>query len=873
MVGAAVGLGDLDARVLRHLDGSLRRGVAARHPDGVGAGKHPRTPWRSAEPLAAVRDRGVVAEVPVDPVEPGLELRLQGADRVAAHGADRDLGVARSLRIDVQQRSLRRVLRDEELVAGVPLVGVDAPGDGIPHREEVEVLFEHGSVEGGERCDVVGDPDAAAVGAEDQVVLPRVDRQVVHRHGGDLAPDPVPVGPAVKRHVDPELAARHQEVLVLVVLADHVQRGLRRKRAGEGLEAVPVVVAHERVGGVVVVPVPVQRDVDPGRRMRRRDQAGHVRLIRHPGQVSGQVVPGLAPVAAPLQVAVVGPHVDDPLFERGDGDGHDLAETRDPVVARQRVLGHRDVHDGQLVAIEALRQVVGPGPRVAPVGRDEKPVPAVIHGVRVVRRDHDGTVPVEAVALAAVLRLRPDQLGLGGPAVQPAQVAVLGFHVDGVRVARDRLRVEPVPAPDPEPVLVADPLAEEGARRRAPAPVVLKAAVDHVRGAHVVADLVELPQRDGVHEVPAPAPVPRNVDPPVVPEHHVVRVGGIDPQGVMIHVDPLDPVGCEGPPAVLGVVHLGPQDPDALVVVGVDADLAVVHGPRVGVAHALPGESLVLGTEHSAFPVLDDGVDDAWIAAIDVQADPSGVALGKTAAQFRPGVSAIRGAVDSAARAAAREPVGAAPALVERGVEGVRALGVHRKFHRAGVLVTGQHPVPGLPAVPGPVDAPLLVRAPQVPKRGDVHRAGIRGMHQHPADMVRVLESLVRPGGSPVGGDVHPVAPGTALAIRRLAGAHPHDRRVGRRHRDGPDRGHLLVLELRDPGDPVVRGLPDARGGGTHPEHLGVGFDDRDVVDPASHDRRTDVPPFDPVQDGLDLLGGLRGHRRGSEQQGADQQP
>ena len=179
-----------------------------------------------------------------------------------------------------------------------------------------------------------------------------------------------------------------------------------------------------------------------------------------------------------------------------------------------------------------------------------------------------------------------------------------------------------------------------------------------------MADLVELPERDGVHEIPGAPPVPGDVDAPIAPEHHVVRVSGIDPQRVMVHMDALDPVGGEGSPAVLGVVHLGIENPDALVVARVDADLAVVHGPRVRVAHPLPGQTLVLGAEDAALLILDDGVDDPRVAAIDVQADPSGVALGQPAGKLHPGVPAIAGAMDPAARPAAGKSVGPPPPLV-----------------------------------------------------------------------------------------------------------------------------------------------------------------------------------------------------------------
>ena len=326
-----------------------------------------------------------MAQVPARPIEPRLEFGLQRAHRAAPRAADGDLGLAGGARVDVQQRALGRVLRDEELVAGVPLVVVDPPGDRVPDREEVQVLLEHRRVEGGERGDVVGDPDTPAVGPEDQVVLAGVNREVIHRHRRNLAADPVPVRPAVQRHVHPELAAGHQEVLVVVVLADHVQRGFRRQGPADRAEAVPVVVAQERVGGVVVVPVPVEGYVDPRRRVRRGNEPGHVGPVGDSGQISRQVVPGRAAVPAPLEIAVVGAHVDDARFDRGHGDRHDLAEARDPVVARKGVVGDRDIHDRQLVPVEALGEVVGAGPGVAAVRGDEEPVPAVEHGARIVR--------------------------------------------------------------------------------------------------------------------------------------------------------------------------------------------------------------------------------------------------------------------------------------------------------------------------------------------------------------------------------------------------------------------------------------------------------------------------------------------------------
>jgi hypothetical protein len=47
-----------------------------------------------------------------------------------------------------------------------------------------------------------------------------------------------------------------------------------------------------------------------------------------------------------------------------------------------------------------------------------------------------------------------------------------------------------------------------------------------------------------------------------------------------------------------------------------------------------------------------------------------------------------------------------------------------------------------------------------------------------------------------------------------LARAGPYDARVGLCHGQGPDCGHVLVVEDRLPVDARVGGLPDAPGGG-----------------------------------------------------------
>ena len=69
---------------------------------------------------------------------------------------------------------------------------------------------------------------------------------------------------------------------------------------------------------------------------------------------------------------------------------------------------------------------------------------------------------------------------------------------------------------------------------------------------------------------------------------HVVRIFRIDPQRVKVAVDAAYDVRCPGLTAIVRDVHGRGRLPDALIVVGIDANLAVVHWTRIDVAHLAP---------------------------------------------------------------------------------------------------------------------------------------------------------------------------------------------------------------------------------------------------------------------------------------------
>ena len=124
----------------------------------------------------------------------------------------------------------------------------------------------------------------------------------------------------------------------------------------------------------------------------------------------------------------------------------------------------------------------------------------------------------------------------------------------------------------------------------------------------------------------------------------------------------------EGPAAVLGHVDVDAAEPDFLIVVGVDADLAEVGGAGIGVAHAGPGGALVFGAVDAAERgVLEFGVDDVGVLAIDVDGAAADVAGGGQAAgHFGPVSAAVDGAVEACLGAAAVVSEDGAAALDRR---------------------------------------------------------------------------------------------------------------------------------------------------------------------------------------------------------------
>src|SRR5262249_28201137 len=381
----------------------------------------------------------------------------------------------------------------------------------------------------------------------------------------------------------------------------------------------------------------------------------------------------------------------------------------------------------------------------------------------------DRRVPVPALALAAfqpLRRQRRDRLPLERREIDTVRAPFLRLDEGDARIDGIDPCVEAVAAADVEAVEVRDAGPQPCCARHAPMAVVLQAAADDVRMLHAGADLVELADREVVAEQPRLAAVPRNRHAAVAADDQVVRVVGIDPQRVILGVHGAEDVA-KVPAAVVRDVEpaIRSEEVYAVAILRVDADLAVVHGPRIQRRPQLPRVAGVAAAVHAAVPArgFDDGIDNARIAAEDVEADASLVAGRQAVLQLGPGRAAVARSEDRAARSAAVEAPGFSLPLIRRSEERLRVLRIDDQIGCAGVVVDVQPLAPRLPAVDRLEYTALGVGAPQMSDGRDVHDVGVRWVNDDAADVPRVGEARCFPVAAAVTGLVDAVAPRRTL--------------------------------------------------------------------------------------------------------------
>ncbi len=266
-------------------------------------------------------------------------------------------------------------------------------------------------------------------------------------------------------------------------------------------------------------------------------------------------------------------------------------------------------------------------PGGALVGGAEDDVRGGVEGVRVVGRKQRRRRPVEPVAevfgAPAGVLLWPycyiAQLADG--VVVAGEQALVAAGVDNIRVVGadgDVARFAPadlVPLGDGDRVVI-------GAAGDAHGRVVLLGAVDAVGRPGVCRDVVHLGGRLVVEGRPGEAAVEGDGAAAVVAQDHALRVGGVDPEVVVVAVGRGDLM--EGGAAVDGAPHFDVQAPDGIRVLRVGREVGVVPGALAEVAvlvEALPGLAAVVGAEDAPLLVLDQGPNAVGLGGGDGDAD------------------------------------------------------------------------------------------------------------------------------------------------------------------------------------------------------------------------------------------------------------
>ena len=232
---------------------------------------------------------------------------------------------------------------------------------------------------------------------------------------------------------------------------------------------------------------------------------------------------------------------------------------------------------------------------------------------------------------------------------------------------------------------------------------------------------------------------------------------------------------------------------------------------------------LLRGPEFTVRVRFDERVNAVRVRGRHPESDPAQRSRRKASPlQPRPGVSTVT----TRPQATLRSPTLATPRpdlhLPCGREENARIARVHDDVDCAGVRTGEEDALPCLTPVGGSEESPLLLRPVQVPCRRDEYDVRIVGVDDDPPDPPALGESRVRPALAAIRRAVHAVADRDVRANERLAGTHPHDVGVGRRHSERPDRLGLLVIEDRPPRVATVLALEDPTGRRSDVVHIRV---------------------------------------------------
>ena len=273
------------------------------------------------------------------------------------------------------------------------------------------------------------------------------------------------------------------------------------------------------------------------------------------------------------------------------------------------------------------------------IGALEQHIAAEVHHARVLRRERNRGVPVEAVFVpdhrithrAHPIGIRIDGFLRAGARVGDVEHAALRIGVDEPRLRQIRNGKEAVATRHGEPVTLEN-AAKHTATGSAPVAVVLQTAARHVRFLHVVVDVIELRERKRVHHLPRFRRVVAYLPPAVRPLHNTSGVERVDPHGLMITVYTLRD-GAKVHTAIFRQVQRSGQRVHAVRIHRVHAQVGVIERPEVDVGiaiHHAPMRAGVVGAPQLALGFrFGDHVHNARVAGCHRDTNAIHLTLGK----------------------------------------------------------------------------------------------------------------------------------------------------------------------------------------------------------------------------------------------------
>ncbi len=406
-------------------------------------------------------------------------------------------------------------------------------------------------------------------------------------------------------------------------------------------------------------------------------------------------------------------------------------------MSRDRVVGPGLSHQRQLFPVESAGHVAAKLlPRVAAIRAAIEVLRSEIDCVVIVRRDHDRNAPVVSQIHFAELRLRLNALLLTRLHIVANDSAVLRFGIDGIRVGGIDSGIESVAANGDVPVAVSYSLSIARLARAGPAVVVLKPAIHVVKGLTVVeVDRVILRDRkirDEVHRLTA---IVRDVDAAVVADDEVIRIRGIDPHRVIVHVRGLTDCVIRHP-AVFGNEKRLAELVETIWVPWIHPDLPHVPG-ELGIRALLrPARTVVVRAIHLGRIRLERRVNSARLRWRNRESDTTDVTIRKAFGHAPPRISAVSGLVDAALRSATDETVRFSLTLKCGGIHDRRIGRIHDDISHACMRADRQHCFPRFPTVDGLVESALTAARPERTLRGDEHDVRVRRVHHDAPDML-----------------------------------------------------------------------------------------------------------------------------------------